>query len=344
MPVVSRTDLPRPKDWQEFETMTAAALRAKWASPNLQMNGRPGQAQQGVDIHGPDEVGRPTGVQCKLTTGQSSLQLVQDELAKSNSFSPQPSTLYIATTQDFDSGLQTAVRALSLTRCQSGLSAVGVLFWDDIVDGLSLNPAVFSNFYPQFQLAGSPPTTSFERISWCVELGYFGANLWRFIELVMGELGWMAQEDPDQIEVTLETLRVHVSRVLPETAAAQARDQLDELRGLLFETVGTKDWARAELLCKRIGTRIQQVLTLQPAIDAQAVRLGMRLGAAFTADEDMIDEAFDSAVETIKLLLGEPSHAVIDARADEIKAGYAMHRPNSLFNLVLREATRRALL
>lgn len=324
--------------------MTAAAMRAKWASPNLQMHGRPGQAQQGIDIHGHDDIGRMTGVQCKLTKDQISLQLVKDELAKSANFSPALATLYVATTQELDATLQRDVRALSRARCQAGDSAVAVLFWDDIVDGLVLNPAVFSTYYPQFQLAGSAPETSFERIGWCVELGYFGTNLWRFIELVMGEYGFMAQEDPDQILVTIETLKVHVSRVLTEVAGQQARDQLDELATLLFVTPGPKDWGCAEVTSKRIATRVQSVLTLQPARDAQAVRLGMRLGAAFTADDDMTDEALDGAVEIMKLLLGPDSHTIIDDQVAIIRSNSAMHRPHGLFNLVLREATRRALL
>lgn len=344
MPVVSRMDLPRPKDWQEFEVMTAAAMRAKWTSPNLQMHGRPGQAQQGVDIHGHDDIGRMTGIQCKLTTGQISLQLVKDELDKSANFTPALTTLYVATTQETDANLQKEVRALSRARCLAGKSAVSVLFWDDIVDGLVLNPSVFSTYYPQVQLAGSQSELSFERIGWCVELGYFGANLWPFIELVMGEFGFMAQEDPDHLLVILETLKIHVSRVLPEVAAQQAGEQLDELATVLFEAPGSKDWDGAKILSGRITTRIQSVLTVQSARDAQAVRLGMRLGAAFTGDEDMSDDALEAAVGMMKLLLGPDSHVKIDDQLVGIRSNTAMHRPSGLFNLVLREATRRALL
>ena len=41
-------------------------------------------------------------------------------------------------------------------------------------------------------------------MTWCVELGYFGPYLWQYVELIMGEFGWMANEDPDQLRVTIE--------------------------------------------------------------------------------------------------------------------------------------------
>ena len=50
MPSALSMHLPQPKHWQEFEDIVRAAMALKWSSPNLQKNGRPGQAQSGVDI------------------------------------------------------------------------------------------------------------------------------------------------------------------------------------------------------------------------------------------------------------------------------------------------------
>jgi hypothetical protein len=44
--------IPIPKDWQEFESQVREAMILRWNSPNLQKNGRTGQAQQGVDVWG----------------------------------------------------------------------------------------------------------------------------------------------------------------------------------------------------------------------------------------------------------------------------------------------------
>lgn len=159
MPVVSRMDLPRPQDWQEFEVMTADALRLKWASPNLQMNGRPGQEQFGVDVWGPDDIGRPTAIQCKLTCKELSMKTIEAELEKARLFGSPLATIYMATTLPHDSHLQREVRVLTATRVQNNLPAVGVLFWGDIIDGLSLNTSVFKKYYPQIDLSGmvGPP-------------------------------------------------------------------------------------------------------------------------------------------------------------------------------------------
>ena len=54
-------ELPKPSNWQDFETIVRDA-QARWKSTTLQMNGRPGQIQNGVDVYGPDEIGRPVGI------------------------------------------------------------------------------------------------------------------------------------------------------------------------------------------------------------------------------------------------------------------------------------------
>src|ERR1700722_13837488 len=65
MPTIQIMELPKPKLWQEFEIIVRDAQALRWNSTSLQKNGRPGQRQSGVDIYGPDEIGRPVGIQCK---------------------------------------------------------------------------------------------------------------------------------------------------------------------------------------------------------------------------------------------------------------------------------------
>lgn len=54
MPTLQGMELPKPKNWQDFEIMVRDAMSQSWKAADLQMNGRPGQAQNGVDIYGPD--------------------------------------------------------------------------------------------------------------------------------------------------------------------------------------------------------------------------------------------------------------------------------------------------
>jgi hypothetical protein len=114
MPTVQAMELPKPKNWQDFETMVRDAMSQRWKSPNLQKNGRPGQKQNGVDIYESDDIGRRVGVQCKRSKGSPTLDTVRAEIAAAETFEGLLSTIYIATTADYDSVLQKDKRALRL--------------------------------------------------------------------------------------------------------------------------------------------------------------------------------------------------------------------------------------
>ncbi len=97
MPTIQTMNLPLPSNWQEFEAIVRDALSTKWGSPTLQKNGRHGQKQDGVDIYGPDYLGRNVGIQCKRIQGDLNMEYIDDEIIKAESFYPKISTLYIAT-------------------------------------------------------------------------------------------------------------------------------------------------------------------------------------------------------------------------------------------------------
>ena len=102
MPTLHSMNLPQPKNWQEFEDIVRDAQAQRWNSPRLQKNGRPGQAQHGVDIYGPDEIGRNVGIQCKRYAGKLSFDVVKAEVENAEKFSGKLSALYVATTADND--------------------------------------------------------------------------------------------------------------------------------------------------------------------------------------------------------------------------------------------------
>src|SRR5665213_735794 len=89
MPTISRSHLPQPKDWDEFEEMCADVFGAEWSDRNATRYGRQGQRQHGVDIYGKPSGGY-AGVQCKgrrrwpppsLTTRE-----IDEEVAKALKF------------------------------------------------------------------------------------------------------------------------------------------------------------------------------------------------------------------------------------------------------------------
>ena len=119
MPTVHTMDLPKPKNWQSFEKITRDAIALKWNSPNLQMNGRLGQKQSGVDIFGHDYVGRYCGIQCKLTANDLTEELIEKEIENAESFKPALNSLFVATTAQHDAALQKWVRMTSEARWQN---------------------------------------------------------------------------------------------------------------------------------------------------------------------------------------------------------------------------------
>jgi hypothetical protein len=138
--------IPAPRNWQLFEAVALTCLRIKWQSPNLQGNGRDGQPQCGVDIHGPDHLGRFVGVQCKLRETRLTDRTIAEEISKAEDFRPTLSAYYFATTAPSDAVLQRRLRLVSEDRIRSGKFPVGVFFWDDLLSELMRNQAEYENY------------------------------------------------------------------------------------------------------------------------------------------------------------------------------------------------------
>jgi hypothetical protein len=155
MPTIASSVVPPPKSWDEFEDITLAAVKLRWANDTFFRNGRTGQKQDGVDIFG-DVVGRQIGVQCKNSVEGISMNLIQTEIENAEKFTPKLAHLYIATTAKRDAILQKTLRKLSKERCLRGEFRVDILFWDDICQEIAKNDEVFFAHYPQFRKSIDP--------------------------------------------------------------------------------------------------------------------------------------------------------------------------------------------
>jgi hypothetical protein len=284
-------ELPIPKNWQDFETIVRDAQAQRWKTTALQKNGRPGQKQHGVDIVGPDEIGRRVGVQCKRYKTPLTLESVTDEVANAEDFKPELSALFVATTADHDAKLQEQVRALSDKRLAKGKFAVALLFWDEIVSSLLLNPAVFKAHYPQFELATADHVDK-ERLIAALELGYFGADLWDSVLLIYGEFGFMAQADPDEFIATLRIFERRAQQLLPPEDAAPILDSLSEVRnGCVKPKKASSDWNPVETFAKRVSSRIQNAQSLISVPESKALDIGLQLGRLYHHADDVPAEA-----------------------------------------------------
>ncbi len=149
MPTISSAQIPAPKSWDEFEDITKSALEATW-KVTLSRHGRQGQRQDGVDIYGKNAKEEFVGVQCKNTSRGVSDSVIDSEISLAESFQPEISTLYIATTAARDVRIQKYVRNVSKNRRIKGQFSVELLFWEDVAQFLAEDESKFFAHYPQF--------------------------------------------------------------------------------------------------------------------------------------------------------------------------------------------------
>jgi hypothetical protein len=281
MPTIPSMDLPKPKNWQEFEMIVRDSLVLRCRSSGFQKHGKSGQKQSGVDIIGPDEIGRLVGIQCKRYDKPLTMKQVVTEVGKADNFKGKLSALFIATTAEHDSTLQGQVRELSDKRVASGDFAVAILYWDEIVSGLILNPHVFNAHFPQFKLPTFNEADK-ERLIAALELGYYGADIWQMIVVLLGEFGQMAHVDPDEVRIKLQIIEHRAQQILTPVDTAVVLESLAEIRRLLPKPKKSHSaWDPVEDHAKRISARIQSGSSLLPLAESNVLDLGMQLGRIY---------------------------------------------------------------
>lgn len=122
-----------PLYWQQFEDLTQAVVQNVYGAPHADKIGRPGQSQQGVDVHaGRSRVGM-LGVQCKRMDdldenndprpgGAITRDILLDEIAKAKTFTPGLDVWILATTAKRDARIQKVARELDAEHTNLGLS------------------------------------------------------------------------------------------------------------------------------------------------------------------------------------------------------------------------------
>ncbi len=326
MPTIQSMRLPPPTNWQDFETIVRDAQAQRWGSTTLQKNGRPGQAQNGVDIYGPDDIGRPVGLQCKCYKEQLQLQDIAAEVKNAEAFGGQLTALFIATTTDHDAKLQQQVRMLSDCRVAQGKFAVSLLYWDDIIGGLLLNPEVFQAHYPQIHLQ-RPAASNADRMIAALEVGYRGSDLWESVMLIHGEFGWMANQDPDELTTIIRTLERRTQQLFSPEDSDLILESLAQVReGCLSAKSKKSDWDPVEFHAKRASNRFNKAGSLLPNEEARMLDIGLRLGRIYHEAQDLPSPEIRSRIRSqIKIALGPESAPAIDevfTAAEAVSEGY----------------------
>jgi hypothetical protein len=338
MPTIQSMEIPEPQSWQEFETIVRDAQNLRW-NTSLQKNGRPGQAQQGVDIWGPDELGRRIGIQCKRYKKALTLKDVTDELNEADRFEGGLSALFLATTAAPDSKLQATVRGVSDQRVAQGKCAVGLLFWDEIVGSLMMNPIVFKSHYPQFQIPNFEVADP-ARLVAALELGFYGADLLAYINLIFGEIGQLAQEDPEGVSAILRILEGRVQQLLSPEDSGILQEWLRFIRkGCSQPNKKDADWYLIEVHAKRISTRIKAASSLLSLSESNALDLGLQLGLLYHHADDVPKTAVQRTVEKkVRAILSESSDLAIKEAFSSAKKTWGGYQwANRICSLVEHE-------
>jgi len=135
----------RPRDWAAFERLTRDLFIRLLDNDHVDLNGRTGQPQAGVDVHGVERSTRKlVGIQCKgradahfargagLTADE-----VRAEVERAREFTPPLDRFLILTTGPNDVGLKKLARELSAAHVAEGLFEIEFHGWDWIEGHLS---------------------------------------------------------------------------------------------------------------------------------------------------------------------------------------------------------------
>ena len=155
MPTFSSSQIPPPRNWQDFEDLCCDLWSEIWKDPNAQKNGRQGQAQHGVDVFGrPNQEEKWAGVQCKGKDNYADKSLTEDEInrevEKAQSFEPALTEFIIATTGPKDATVEKLARKITEDHLNKGLFTVYIWAWEDIKNRLVNYPRVIEKHHPEW--------------------------------------------------------------------------------------------------------------------------------------------------------------------------------------------------
>ncbi|HKJ73148.1 MAG TPA: hypothetical protein VKA19_03455 [Alphaproteobacteria bacterium] len=262
------TSIPKPKNWQDFESHTCVLFQCILNDPSTAAHGRSGQAQQGVDVYGRRERREQhwVGVQCKQKG--DSQELTKDELekevAEAKKFRPRLLELIVVTTAPDDAKIQQVARDITETHEKNGLFSVEVWGWGTLEREITKYKDAINAFHPDL----TPWSRNLE------SLGEENLAIARENRAVAGE----QSETQDQILELLHQISASSASAgepAPDTSSAAEEaiepvihSQIDEYRDLLrrgkprtakdlFESLKGRVWeAASDRVRFRIATNI----------------------------------------------------------------------------------------
>ena len=147
--------IPKIVESVQFELLCRDIWKNDKRNENVNINGRPGQSQNGVDVIGRDISSQNWfGIQCKVRkTGKLlTKKEIYSELTEAKNFNPSISSYIFCTTLDRDATLQELEREIVDELDAQNAFKFQLLFWDDIEEMLKeeSNINIYMKYYQQF--------------------------------------------------------------------------------------------------------------------------------------------------------------------------------------------------
>ena len=151
----STLQIPPPDDEKDFEELCLALYTKEFGvlthkkdcKEPAQIHGTKGQAQQGVDIFAPNNI----GIQCKkrdYKTGQITKKELREEVKKAKKYNTPPLKRFIlASTCKRDAHLQREARLITEEHKKENCFSVEIHSWDEIKQLFDKYPEVYQKYY-----------------------------------------------------------------------------------------------------------------------------------------------------------------------------------------------------
>ncbi len=345
MPTLSSMIIPIPKGWDEFEDICLSCLKIKWSNPNLTRNGRQGQPQAGVDIYGDNNLSQLAGIQCKLTNSELDIETIKAEIVKAETFQPTLDVFYIATTSPADAKLQRDVRLMSKERVNNRKFPIGILFWQDLIQELLVNEQELKKHYPQLSIKGHEKKSGSRLLS-LIDIAYLGLNLKYYMEMIFGEIGQMAQEDPMQIDVITSNIEACAITLMASERLNELLQKIKDYRNYVIPFIAGKDdrvegWNTAIIIATSIEARIDNIEYSLQGKELAVFNIGRILGRwnVMETNNKKIDKAGEEKLMFFIKEVSEDSNIPDEVlklienyrKTDSI---FAVHTPHKIYNLI----------
>lgn len=139
-------------------------------------------------------------------------------------------------------------------------------------------------------------------------------------------MGWIAQEDTNQVEIILRIVDQRVSQLLDERDAAVIHESIGKIRKACSKKKSRRVWDKVKDHAARIANRVKTASSLIGVDEGSALDLGRALGSVYVHSDDSPDEATRTRIRRQALSVVPDAEDAIDEameRVAEARAGYS---------------------